>query len=147
MLVLLTFSCNRVEVTRNYIYNSEWGREDGNGFDRIERVYFEIDLGELDEIDVNMLSKNYLVDSTFCYQFYAPNATGKKVYFNRENNGDGFFRKLCSNNLSTKVKTIGALDFETWYRIVSINYKTIHYVYIDKKGNSHVYKTTILGPW
>lgn len=150
-LVLLFFSlftsCTKVKITRDYIYNSEWGGEDGNGFDRIEKIYFDIDLGKLNEVEVNTLSRNYKVDSTFCYQFYAPNANEKKVYFNSSNNGGGFFRKLCSDDLSLKFKTIGTLELDTWYRIVRINYKTVHYVYIDKKGKAHIFKTNILGPW
>ncbi len=146
IFVLLT-SCTRVEITRDYIYNSKWGGQEGNGFDRIVKVYFDIDLVDLDNIDVNTLSRNYKVDSTFCYQFYAPNAKSNKAYFNRENNGGGFFRKLCDNDLATKVKTIGTLELNSWYLIANINSDTIHFVYIDKKGKSHIYKTYDWGPW
>ncbi len=147
LLLFIISSCTHVEITRDYIYNSNWGAEDGKGFSSIQKINFNLDLGKLTEIDVNTLSREYKVDSTFCYSFYSRNAKNKKVYFNRENEKGGVFRNLCHSDLATTVKTIGRLELETWYRISSINYQTIHYVYIDEQGKSHMYVTYNWGPW
>jgi|SRR6478672_9155626 len=139
---ILLYSCqNKVTITRDYIYSSNWETGEYQGF-QIAKI-------ELQDSTISVHNKNfnkyfldkYIIDSNFC--FLAGRNKLKKVpkmYFNIPSDNYSWFR--C-NDILQPLKTIGPLSTHSWYIITGLHGTEDFYVYIDKDGSSYTYG---LGP-
>lgn len=151
VVTLYTFSVPRIQITREYVSNSKWGKcnNSKNTADiSIKRIIL-VDTSHVfsEKCKIENIANNYIIDSTFCYRlYYTDNCKIKKIYFDREQK-DILWIKECSTNLSQKIKTIGKLNLNAWYKLGSIRHNYVYFIYIDEKDKTHIYKAFIAKNW
>lgn len=144
LIIFSFYSCGpRVEITREYVTNSNWGKAntfEGKAKVHIEKIIFKD--------TINIFSKDFkkddiegeVVDTSFCYEkLYTDNWRINRIYFDREQKDITWVRQ-CTTDLLQETKVIGKLELNTWYRLYNITYEHVYYVYVDNLGKTHVYR-------
>jgi len=140
-LISLLLGCDmypNIKVTRDYVYNSNWGKEN-----EASTVVWKIILSDkIKNKDINSLRgfelfNNASLDTSF-YFITVPhnNYSIKKIYFNKENENIKWYVR---NSTSMKVSTIGKLELDTWYSLGNLYRSWIYYIYVDKEGTVHIW--------
>jgi hypothetical protein len=146
MLSITACSNKKIEITSEYIINENWSRENEQAWANsitITRMKLKPDsvfnpLTDLTHYEVlNKLEE----DKMFIYYTNVRLGEGesynnKKIYFNRDN---GFYWGKGGEDGKVKVKTIGTLQKDNWYRfsyLGSLAPRFI-YIYIDSTNHAH----------
>lgn len=141
----------KIEITRDYIYNSSWGNNPTQvSFAEIE-VAPSIKSKDPDSIRGFEIYNNRVIDLDprqlpWEYVLYSEVNTPKKVFFSKKNKNLEWF--VLKENSSVDV--IGRLELDTWYQFYGL-YPTEgsnweHYVYVDRDGVVHVW-AVMVGNW
>lgn len=136
------FSCGQaITITRSYIYCSNWADGDYQGFEIAKIHYLDPTVSIYDKNFNRFQLSNYIIDSNFCFYHFTGNEKyNTKSFFNQASET---LRWRKCDDLKNERKTIGLLGLDTWYIIQGLKGTIDYYVYIDKRGNAHVYS---LGP-
>lgn len=147
--VLFINSCSigpKIVITKNFISNQYW--DDYNNAIHVQKMKIIKD-SVLDISDSNFnkntpnhwnITNKLEVDSTFYFGYSGLNENQNnvklkgRVYFTKAN---GFLWYTDNGNKSI----VGSLENNTWYKISDLkNIPFYVYVFIDNKGNSHIFK-------
>lgn len=153
IVCLFILGCQRppkIEITRDYIYNSSWGKHPTQvSFSKIEVAPsikskdpdsirgFEIYNNRILDPDPRLLPWKYVM----YIEVHAPK--NKKVYFGKKNKDLNWF--VLKDN--SYVDIIGILEIDTWYQFYGLhptqgsNWE--HYVYVDKEGEVHLWAVMV----
>lgn len=139
-LITFMFGCEfrpTIEITRDYVYNSNWGKEN-TANTAIWKIILndKIKNANIDSLSGFELLHNTSLDTTSFYITVPHKEDTKKLYFNKKNKGVKWY---VGHNVDNKIEVIGELELDTWYAFAGL-YKTWeYYVYVDKRGNIHVW--------
>lgn len=152
LILLFIISClkPRVEITREYVSNSDWGKSD-NSMNKadvsISRIKLTDTILNIYDDDFKLENINYIYDSTFCFAlYYTANWKIKKVYFDREQK-DILWLNECSTDFKHTTKVIGKLDINNWYIFGSVRHNYVYFVYVDFNGDTHVFEAYTALNW
>jgi hypothetical protein len=135
ILLITAISCvnnPKNEITREYIYNSEWG-ENNLANPVIEKISVKDDIYKkgIDKINGFDIFNNLIPKDSFKYFLeYHNNKDLNKVYFLKNNN----IKWTSKTDYSLKKDSLGILELDTWYVFGNIRNTWIYYVYVDKEG-------------
>lgn len=139
-LPMLLIKCDRhptVEITKSYIYNSNWNKNNHAAVS-----LWKVKVDSLINVSENItgfdIHNNMVKDSS--YSFITSlnySYKSKKVYFIKENNPLIWHKRFKTEESKNE---INQLETNTWYRFDSYIYNSwIYYVYVDYKGTTHTY--------
>ncbi len=149
LFTIILVGCKDITITTEYIKNDYWDDKYNN------RIYIERLIPTSDSLyyyakEYGWVEKNefYKVDSAFMYG-YGGLGDGRlklkgKVYFGKPNEWDWGHKKRIGQE-SSRVKTIGNLENDTWYKFsdLKMNGAFYIYVYVDKEGKVHQYEINL----
>ncbi|PIV48654.1 MAG: hypothetical protein COS19_12700 [Flavobacteriaceae bacterium CG02_land_8_20_14_3_00_34_13] len=154
LIILLCTSCfgPDVEITRDYFSNGDWKKKGtwNTKMDQKNIAKLLIDSNIIADVynqqfDFNKIKPlAYKIDTTFWYTLHTEgNLFIKTIYFDKEQ--ENIFWYDAKNPLGPFKKTIGILELDSWYRINGLRDYWTFYVYVDKKGNTHLFKRESTG--
>ncbi len=147
--VLLCISCfgPDVEITRGYISNEDWKRQGtfNTKIDQKNIAKLIIDSAVISDVNNKQFDFSkitpwgYKIDTTFWFTLHTQgNLFIKTVYFDKEQ--ENIYWYNAKNPFEPYRKKIGVLELNSWYRINGLRDYWTFYVYVDKKGNVHMFK-------
>lgn len=149
---LILAGCSNVEITNEYIINTNWTKEGERDWSNSITIYkakpkTDSVINPFSNLKQAEIVNKLEIDSSFMR--YANVKIGadetyrnKRIYFNRYN---GFYWGAHSrHNDKDTSQTIGALQPNTWYRFSDLGQiATSHiFVYIDSANNTHRFDVT-----
>ncbi|NBC56985.1 MAG: hypothetical protein GVY05_01695 [Bacteroidetes bacterium] len=150
--LLFLFSCKKeIVITRDYIYNANWGSKNNPTNFSISRLIGNKSYLSFDSISsgfdiYNLIKKKEVkVDSTFSYYIKLNSSENiKKVYFNKKQQSIHFGSYYHGRYKS--FDTIGVLKSDMWYWIANLEMQKEYYVYVHKNGDLTIWKISP-GSW
>jgi len=131
-----------IKITRDYIYNSRWlntGSYNSTAvsFSKI-KLNDKIKSKSIDKLSGFEIHNNILKDTTFSFAT-VPNRKNKSkyVYFNKIDDNVSWRNRYKITDVRDR---LSQLELNTWYCFDTYLYeKWIYYVYVDEKGNTHLF--------
>jgi len=140
-------SSRKIEITNEYVINENWSRQNeqaGANSIAISKMKVRSDSSFNPFSDLNQYEVLNKLDDDSSFTYYTnvrlkegESYNNKKIYFDQDN---GFYwLRENRNNTAEKVKTIGNLQKNNWYKFSNLGSIGIRYivVYIDSTNNVH----------
>lgn len=146
IVLLLLFSCKKdIVITRDYIYNANWGSKNNPTSFWISRLSNNKSYLSLDSINTgfdiyNLIKANKVkIDSTFSFYIKPKSSDNiKKVYFNQKQKSIYYGSSYIGTDKN--LDTIGQLKINNWYWITNLEAQKHYYLYIHKNGDLTIWK-------
>ena len=141
-------SSKKIEITSEYIINENWNRRDEQALANsitINRIIVRRDsiMNAFSDLGQTELLSNLEEDSSFMHYTNirikeGESYSNKKIYFNRDN---GFYWGSNSrHNSADKVKTIGNLQKNNWYKFSYLGTMAVRYIFVYVDSANHVHR-------
>ena len=135
----------KIEITSEYIIDEYWDKQDYPGLE-IDRMKLKKDsvINPFSDLPQTKILSKLEEDSSFRWEINLyPNKgqkfKDKKIYFNMDNGSDWYRRPEIKMPEIRKVRTIGNLNKNTWYKFSGIYDINQYYscVYVDSTFKVH----------